>query len=40
MQIESGQFAGAFWGEHGIPETWLDRLVRKEMIEHALAGIV
>lgn len=35
-----GQFAGAFWGEHGIPETWLDRLVRKEMIEHALAGIV
>ncbi|PQO42744.1 hypothetical protein C5Y97_00905 [Blastopirellula marina] len=35
-----GQFAGAFWGESGIPAKWLSGLIKKEMIERALAGIV
>lgn len=34
-----GQFAGAFWGESGIPEDLLAGLARKEMIEKALVGI-
>lgn len=35
-----GQFAGAYWGESGIPKNWLDRLARKDMIEEALTKIV
>ena len=35
-----GQIAGAFWGERGIPREWLDRLARREMIEHALEGLL
>lgn len=35
-----GQFAGAYWGELGIPQEWLDGLAKKEMIENALAGIL
>jgi ADP-ribosyl-[dinitrogen reductase] hydrolase len=35
-----GQLAGAFYGESGIPQRWLDKLVRKDMIEDALKGIV
>lgn len=35
-----GQFAGAFWGESGIPSEWRDGLAGQEMIETALAGIV
>ena len=35
-----GQFAGAYWGELGIPQEWLDGLAKKEMIEQALAGLL
>lgn len=35
-----GQFAGAYWGELGIPQKWLDGLAKKEMIEQALAGLL
>jgi ADP-ribosylglycohydrolase/protein-tyrosine phosphatase len=35
-----GQFAGAFWGETGIPREWLDGLGKPEMIEQALAGLL
>ncbi|MFN3153702.1 ADP-ribosylglycohydrolase family protein [Bremerella sp.] len=35
-----GQFAGAFWGESGIPEAWQSGLARRDMIENALASIV
>jgi ADP-ribosylglycohydrolase len=35
-----GQLAGAYWGESGIPETWLSELVRREMIESALGGLL
>jgi len=35
-----GQFAGAFWGESGIPAEWRDGLARRDMIEHALAGLL
>ncbi len=31
-----GQFAGAFWGESGIPEKFRDGLAKKDMIEAAL----
>lgn len=34
-----GQFAGAYWGESGIPADWLSGLARKDMIEHALRGL-
>ncbi len=34
-----GQFAGAYWGESGIPLAWRAELARKEMIEQALAVI-
>ena len=34
-----GQIAGAYWGESGIPVEWLEGLARRDMIEHALAGI-
>lgn len=35
-----GQFAGAYWGESGIPKEWIDGLARKDMIEDALKGIL
>ena len=35
-----GQFAGAFWGEAGIPQEWLDGLAKREMLEQALAGLM
>lgn len=35
-----GQFAGAHWGESGVPKEWLDGLVRQDMIEQALIGLV
>jgi len=35
-----GQLAGAYWGEFGIPQDWLERLARRDMIERALAGLV
>jgi ADP-ribosylglycohydrolase len=35
-----GQFAGAFWGESGIPKPWRDGLDRPDMIESALAGLL
>ena len=34
-----GQFAGAYWGEQGIPQEWLEGLARRDMIERALAGL-
>jgi len=34
-----GQFAGAFWGESGIPELLKNGLARMDMIEQALEGI-
>ncbi len=35
-----GQLAGAYWGELGIPQEWLEGLARKEMIEEALTGLL
>ena len=35
-----GQFAGAYWGESGIPQEWIDGLARKDMIEDALKGLL
>jgi ADP-ribosylglycohydrolase len=35
-----GQLAGAYWGESGIPQEWLEGLARKDMIEKALRGLV
>ncbi len=35
-----GQFAGACWGESGIPVEWRDGLARKGMIEKALLGLL
>jgi len=35
-----GQFAGAFWGESGIPPKWREGLARRDMLEHALAGLL
>ena len=35
-----GQFAGAYWGESGIPQEWRDGLARPEMIEKALRGLL
>ena len=35
-----GQLAGAYWGESGIPAEWLEGLVRPEMIEKALRGLL
>jgi ADP-ribosylglycohydrolase len=34
-----GQFAGAFWGESGIPEDWRKGLAKFEMIDVALKGL-
>jgi ADP-ribosyl-[dinitrogen reductase] hydrolase len=35
-----GQLAGAYWGESGIPQDWLQGLARRDMIERALAGLL
>ncbi len=35
-----GQLAGAYWGESGIPQRWLDKLLRKDMIENALRSVL
>jgi hypothetical protein len=35
-----GQLAGAYWGESGIPQEWLEGLARKDMIEKTLAGLL
>jgi ADP-ribosylglycohydrolase/protein-tyrosine phosphatase len=35
-----GQLAGAYWGESGVPKEWLDGLVRQDMIEQALIGLL
>lgn len=35
-----GQFAGAFWGENGIPASLREGLARMDMIEEALEGLV
>ena len=35
-----GQLAGAYWGESGIPQEWLEGLARKEMIEDAMSGLL
>jgi ADP-ribosylglycohydrolase len=35
-----GQFAGAYWGESGIPPVWLTQLARREMIENALSALL
>jgi ADP-ribosylglycohydrolase len=35
-----GQFAGACWGESGIPQEWRDGLAKKDMIEKALRGLL
>lgn len=35
-----GQFAGAYWGESGVPQQWLDGLARRDLIEGALQGII
>lgn len=34
-----GQFAGAFWGESGIPAELRDVLARPEMVESALSSL-
>jgi len=34
-----GQFAGARWGESGIPGEWLDGLAERDMIGQALTGL-
>ena len=35
-----GQWAGAYWGESGIPESLRSGLARMEMLEKALAGLL
>ncbi|GAA4424256.1 ADP-ribosylglycohydrolase family protein [Bremerella cremea] len=34
------QFAGAFWGESGIPHSWRTGLAKPEMLEEALSSIL
>ncbi len=36
----TGQLAGAFWGESGIPRAWRRDLARTDLIEAALAGLL
>lgn len=36
----TGQLAGAYWGESGIPQKWLEGLAQRDMIEEALAGLL
>ena len=35
-----GQFAGAYWGESGIPDDWREGLASHGMIEKALQGLL
>lgn len=35
-----GQFAGAFFGENGIPTNWLNDLAKRPMIEKAITGLL
>jgi ADP-ribosyl-[dinitrogen reductase] hydrolase len=35
-----GQFAGAYWGESGIPVEWRDGLAGMDMIESLLAALL
>jgi ADP-ribosyl-[dinitrogen reductase] hydrolase len=35
-----GQFAGAYWGELGIPNVWREGWARREMIGEALRGLL
>jgi ADP-ribosyl-[dinitrogen reductase] hydrolase len=35
-----GQLAGAYWGESGIPKSWLDGLAKRDMIEEAIAQLL
>lgn len=35
-----GQFAGAHWGESGVPQRWRDGLARRDLIETALHKII
>ncbi len=35
-----GQLAGAYWGESGIPEAWIQGLQRRDMIEDTLKRII
>ena len=35
-----GQFAGACWGESGIPAEWREGLAGRHLIEKALAGLL
>jgi ADP-ribosylglycohydrolase len=35
-----GQFAGACWGESGIPTEWLTGLAKRELIERFLSGLL
>jgi ADP-ribosyl-[dinitrogen reductase] hydrolase len=35
-----GQFAGAYWGESGIPLDWRQGLARKDMIDKAIDGLL
>ncbi len=35
-----GQFAGAYWGESGIPVEWQEGLGGREMIEKAIEGLL
>jgi len=35
-----GQLAGAYWGESGIPQEWIEGLAQRDMIEEALNGLL
>jgi ADP-ribosyl-[dinitrogen reductase] hydrolase len=35
-----GQFAGAYWGESGIPKEWQQGLARQDMIEKAIGELL
>ena len=35
-----GQLAGAYWGESQIPESWRHGIVRRDLLERALARIL
>ncbi len=35
-----GQFAGACWGESGIPQEWREELARPDLLEEALEGLL
>jgi ADP-ribosyl-[dinitrogen reductase] hydrolase len=35
-----GQFAGAYWGESGVPPEWRQGLARQDLIEKAIEGLL